>query len=78
MNNLQKQFDVNNRNEYFTDFETNFLQIPKVVKPLLNNAKQTFNKIEQMLYSSSAIINSIKASFTNETIQAVLTDNQKS
>lgn len=48
-----------------------------MAKPLLKDAKATFKKIEQMLYSAPAIVNLVKANIPDVTLQAVLTDEQK-
>lgn len=67
-------FDVG---EYSTDLSKHFDTVPDVAKSLLNGAKIAFQHIEQMLYSAPAFINAVKASLPQETIQAILTDEQK-
>ena len=54
-----------------------FHQMPDVAHPLINEAKQTFHKIESMLYSAPSFINAVKAAIPDATLQAVLTDEQK-
>lgn len=66
--------DVSEYSEDLTDY---FSDMPKVARPLLKGAKEAFSKIEQMLYSSPAFINLVKASIPEQTFQAVLTDDQK-
>lgn len=64
--------------DFFADVDGNFSSVPEVAKPLLKSAKITLGKIEKMLYSAPAFINTVKASIPNETFQAILTDEQKS
>lgn len=63
--------------DYFTDIDEHFSEMPTVAKPLLKSAKETFKKIEQMICSAPAVINTLKASVPQETFQAILTDEQK-
>lgn len=60
------------------DVDGYFSSVPEVAKPLLKSIKGTINKIEKMLYSAPAFINAVKASIPNETLQAILTDEQES
>ena len=69
--------DIVNSRDYFLDVEEHFSSVPEVAKPLLKNAKVALSKIEEMLYSAPAFINLIKASIPEETLQAILTDEQK-
>jgi hypothetical protein len=62
---------------YYSDLFEPFSSIPEVAKPLLKNAKETLVKIEGMLYSAPAFINAVKACIPQETLQAILTDDQK-
>lgn len=64
--------------DYCTDVAEHFSSIPEVAKPLLRGAKAAFSKIEEMLYSTPAFINVVKASVPEETFQVILTDEQKS
>ena len=63
---------------YSSDVAECFSTVPKVAKPLVYGAKTAFSKIEKMLLSAPAFINAIKAMVPEETIQAILTDEQKS
>lgn len=63
--------------EYSGDIAEQFSTIPDVARPLLKDAKATFKKIEQMLYSIPVIVNLAKANIPDATLQAVLTDEQK-
>lgn len=64
--------------EYSYDIRDHFSDIPDIAKPLMRTAKATLMKIEQMLYSAPAFINAVKASMPEITLQAVLSDEQKS
>jgi hypothetical protein len=64
--------------DYCADVVEHFSYVPEVAKPLLRNAKIVFTKIEEILYSAPAFINVVKASIPEETLQAILTDEQKS
>lgn len=64
--------------EYSTDIENCFTCVPKVAEPLIYGAKKTFSKIEKMLLAAPSFINAVKATVPKETIQVVLTDEQKS
>lgn len=64
--------------DYRGEVAEHFHQMPDVARPLMSEAKQTFHKIEQMLYSVPAFINAVKAAIPDITLQAVLTDDQKS
>lgn len=64
--------------DYCADVEGHFSSVPEIAKPLLKSANVTLNKIEKMLYSAPAFINSVRASIPKETFQAVFTDEQKS
>lgn len=69
--------EVVDTSEYSGEIVEQFSTVPDVAKPLLKDAKATFKKIEQMLYSALAIVNLVKANIPDVTLQAVLTDEQK-
>lgn len=69
--------EVVDTSEYSGEIIEQFSTVPDVAKPLLKDAKATFKKIEQMLYSAPAIVNLVKANIPDVTLQAVLTDEQK-
>ena len=69
--------EVVDTSEYSGEIVEQFSTVPDVAKPLLKDAKATFKKIEQMLYSAPAIVNLVKANIPGVTLQAVLTDEQK-
>lgn len=63
--------------EYKEELAQHFNQVPEVAKPLLEEAKMIFSKIEKALYIAPAFINAVKAAVPDVTLQAVLTDEQK-
>lgn len=69
--------EVVDTSEYSGEIVEQFSTVPDVAKPLLKEAKATFKKIEQRLYSAPAIVNLVKANIPDVTLQAVLTDEQK-
>lgn len=75
---MPDEIDIVTNEDYYTDVAEHFSSVPEVARPLLRNAKIAFSKIEKMLYSAPAFINVIKASIPEETLQAILTDEQKS
>lgn len=66
--------DVEN---YSVDVTKHFAMVPDVARPLLKGAKSAFEKIEKILYKAPAFINTIKASIPEETLQVILSDEQK-
>lgn len=72
-----KDVKILDAGEYSTELSEHFSTVPDVARPLLNGAKSAFQRIERMLYSAPAFINAVKASVPQETIQAILTDEQK-
>ena len=75
---MPDEIEVVTSGDYSTDVAKHFSSMPEVAKPLLRNAKAALHKVEEMLYSTPAFINAVKASIPEETLQAVLTDEQKS
>ncbi len=66
--------DVSEYCEHLTEY---FIDMPEVAHPLLKGAKEAFSKIEQMLYSAPSFINLVKASVPEQTLRAILNDDQK-
>ena len=64
--------------DFYDEIPVHFSALPEVARPLIKNAKETFSKIKEILYSTPAFINAIKASIPEETFQAILTNEQKS
>lgn len=75
---IPEDIEIVDSTEYCTDLVEHFYSVPEVAKSLLRNAKATFTKIEELLYSAPAFINAVKACVPEETFQAILTDDQKS
>lgn len=73
----QDDAEIIDSSEYTDELTQCFEHIPKVALPLLNKAQIAFSKIEKALYSAPAFINAVKAAVPDETLQAVLTDEQK-
>lgn len=73
----EEDVEIIDSSEYSVDVAEHFSAVPKVAEPLLSGAKTALSKIEQMLYSAPAFINAVKASIPEETLQAVLSDEQK-
>lgn len=70
--------EIIDASDYCADVDGCFSSVPEVAKPLLKSAKVTLSKIKKMLYSAPAFINAVKASIPDETLQAILTGEQKS
>ena len=64
--------------EYSIEPSEHFSNVPDVAKPLLLGANDALERIKQMLYSTPAFINAVKASIPQEAFRAILTDEQKS
>lgn len=62
---------------YCIDVAEHFADVLAIARPLVDGAKKTFKKIEQLLYSAPAFANAIIAALLEETFKAILTDNQK-
>lgn len=69
--------EIIDASEYVTDVNSCFHNLPKVAQPLAQKANKAFARIEQILYSAPAFINLLKASIPEQTLQAILTDEQK-
>lgn len=72
------EMDMVNTADYTEDASEQFSVVPEVAKPLIKNAQAYLNKIKEMLYSAPAFVNAVKANIPEETLQAALTDEQKS
>ena len=69
---------VTKDDDYYTDVVEIFSSVPEIARPLIRNAKVALSKIKDMLCSTPAFINLLKASIPEETFIAVLTNEQKS
>ena len=63
---------------YFDEVPVDFSVLPEMARPLIKSAKETFSIIKEMLYSTPAFINAVKSIVSEETFQAILTNEQKS
>lgn len=72
-----KKIELNDADEYYDDVLKVFDELPVVAKPLVIEAKKSFNAIEKQLYSAPAFIELVKASIPQLTYQAILTYEQK-
>ena len=65
----------------FEDYQTKpsklVNKLPNLAKPLLSNANAIFFKVEKLLYTAPSFINAIKAAIPEETLHAVLSNDQK-
>lgn len=70
--------EIIDNTDFFDEVPVHFPDLPEVARPLIKSAKETFSKIKEILYSTPAFINAVKASIPEETFQAILTNEQKS
>ena len=63
--------------DFSYDVDECFSGIPEVAKSLLNGAKESFSKIEKMLYTAPSFIEIVKAAVPERVLRAVLSDDQK-
>ena len=63
--------------EYNNSISECFSDVPAIAQSLIKGARESFIKIEQMLYSAPAFINMVKASIPEQTFQAILTNEQR-
>lgn len=73
----EQEVEVIDEAEYKTDLIEFFSDMPAVARPLLKSAKQAFTKLEEMLYSAPSFINIVRAHVPEQTLQAVLSKDQK-
>ena len=70
--------EVMDMSVYADDITPFFRNVSNLARPLYQGAKAAFDNIEQMLRSAPALIQTAKAMIPEETLQAVLTNKQKS
>lgn len=68
---------INNNKEYKSNIKDCFTNLPKVANSIINNAKNSFEKIESLLYTTPAFINMIKATIPEVSYQTILNSKQK-
>ena len=57
-----ENIEIIDESEYRENLTEYFKEMPDVARPLVKGSKDAFSKIEQMLYSTPAFINLVKAS----------------
>ena len=62
---------------YETKPTSGFNKLPDIARPLLSNANRIFSQIEKLLYTAPSFINAVRSTVPEETLQAVLTKDQK-
>lgn len=70
-------YEVYDSAEYCYSIDEQFVELPDIAQPLIADAKGMFAKIESLLYSAPTFINYIRAHIPETTLQAVLSDEQK-
>ena len=70
-------FEILNAEEYKENVCDHFLHLPNVSNFLIEDAQVNFNKIEEMLYSTPAVVDIIKSFVPNEAFNVLLTAEQK-
>ncbi|HEM6372805.1 hypothetical protein HCC13_07940 [Streptococcus suis] len=65
----------------FEEFEAKptsvFDNLPEIARPLLSKANTIFSRIEKLLYTAPSFINALKSTVPEETLQAMLSKEQK-
>ena len=69
--------DIIVQEEYSNDLNEVFVNIPDIIKPLMENAKEVLDNIENMLYTLPGLIELLEARVPRTMLEAVLTDEQK-
>lgn len=72
-----ENIEVVDVSEYTEDLTECFDNVPDVARSLVKSARDTFFRIEQMLYSIPAFVNMVKANIPEQAFQAILTEDQK-
>lgn len=71
------EIEMVDNGDYYNDLSEIFASVPEVAKPLQISARLTLKKIEEMLYSLPSFINTLSASIPTETLQVILSNEQK-
>ena len=72
-----EKIEIIDNNDYKLNINDCFTNVPKIAQSLINNAKKSFLKIEQLLYTTPAFINMIKSAVPEASYQAILDNTQK-
>ena len=70
--------DIIDSSEFYDEVPVSISDLTEMSGQLIRSAKQSFAKIKQALCTTPGFIDLVKASFPEETLQAVLTSEQKS
>lgn len=70
--------EVIDTTDYSYDVAEHFSSVTESSKPWVKYAKKAFAKVEKALYSAPAFVEVIKESIPEQTLRAILTDEQKS
>lgn len=73
-----EDYEIIDASEYSKSITECFGSVPDVARPLISGAEKALKRIEQMLYTAPAFINTVKAAVPEEAYQVILTDEQKS
>lgn len=69
--------EIIDNKDYKSNINDCFTNVPEVAQSLINNAKNSFKKIEQLLYTTPAFINMIRSAVPEVSYQAILDNSQK-
>lgn len=72
-----ENIEIIDNKDYKSNINDCFTNVPKIAQSLINNAKNSFLKIEQLLYTTPAFINIIKSAVPEASYQAILDNTQK-
>ena len=72
-----ENIEIIDNKDYKLNINDCFTNVPPIAQSLINNAKNSFLKIEQLLYTSPAFINMIKSAVPEASYQAILDNTQK-
>lgn len=74
---LQEDMNLGNESDCYENIEQYFNEAPNIVKPLMNEARITLEKIKKMLYSAPGFINAVRSAVPDFAFRAILTEEQK-
>lgn len=72
-----EDIEIVDKSEYSIDINDYYSKAPDIAKSFIKGAKAGLKKIEKALYSTPAFIETIRAAIPEETLQAVLSKEQK-
>lgn len=72
-----ENIEIIDNKDYKSNINDCFTNVPRVAQSLISNAKNSFLKIEQLLYTTPAFINMIKSAVPEVSYQAILDNTQK-